>query len=108
MELCSGENVEVLHDHLKHTKLEIKLFGVDPNSDKVVTVVESSFTGSLDNWADDHADEIVKLDSIDALTVYICVSFSNEDQESKNLISLIKLDHIYKSLHEYTQEINNS
>ena len=50
-------------------------FGVDPNSREAVTVVVSSFTGSLGNWAADHADEIYKLDSIDALTAYVRVSF---------------------------------
>jgi len=68
----------------------------------------SSFTGSLGNWAVDHADEILKLDSIDALTGYVRISFSHEDLEGKNLYSLIKLDQIGKSLHEYTQEFNNS
>jgi hypothetical protein len=41
----------------------------------------SSFTGPLGNWAADHADEIYKLDAIDALTAYVRVSFSNEDLE---------------------------
>ncbi len=68
----------------------------------------SSFTGSLGNWAADHTDEIFKLDSIDALTAYVRVSFSNEDLEGNNLYSRIKLDQIDKSLHEYTQEFDNS
>ena len=42
IELCSGENAEVLHDHLKQSKLKVKGFGVDPNSKEVVTVVVSS------------------------------------------------------------------
>ena len=29
---CSGENVEKLHNHLKHSKLKMKGFGIDPNS----------------------------------------------------------------------------
>ncbi len=107
-ELCTGENPEILHDHLKQSKLNVKGFGVDPNSREAVTVVISSFTGSLVNWVADHADENFKLDSIDALTTYVRVSFSNEDLEGKNLYSLIKLDHSDKSLHEYTQEFNNS
>jgi hypothetical protein len=107
LELCNGENPEILHDHLKQSKLKVKGFGVDPNSKEVGTVVASSFTGSLGNWAADHVDEIFKLDSIDALT-YVRVSFSNEDLEGKNLYSLIKLDQGDKSLHEYTQEFNSS
>ena len=55
-------------------------------------MVVSSFTGSLGNWVADHGDEIFKLDSIDALTSYVRVSFSNEDLEGKNLYFLIKLD----------------
>jgi hypothetical protein len=86
----------------------VKAFGVDPNSREVVTVVVSSFTGSLGNWDADHVDEISKLDSIDALTTYVRVSFSNEDLEGKNSYSLIKLDQVDKSLHEYTQEFNSS
>ncbi len=64
----------------------------------------SSFTGKLGNWAADHVEEIFQLNSIDALTAYVRVSFSNEDLEGKILHSLIKLDHYDKSLHEYTQE----
>ncbi len=56
------------------------------------TVVVSSFTGSLGKWAVDHADQIFYLDSIDALTAYDRVSFSNEDLEGTNLYSWIKLD----------------
>jgi hypothetical protein len=108
LELCNGENPETLHDHLKPSKLKVKGFGVDPNSGEAVTVVVSSFTGSLYNWATDHADEIYKLDSIDALTAYVRVSSSNEDLEGKSLYSLIKLDQGDKSLHEYTQEFNIS
>jgi hypothetical protein len=107
LELCSGENSEVLHDHLKQSKLKVKGFGIDLNSKEAVTVVVSSFTGSLGNWAADHMDEIFKLDSIDAFTAYVRVSFSNEVLEGKNLYSLIKLDQIDKSLHEYTQELNS-
>ena len=84
------------------SKLKVKGFGVDPNSKEVVTVVVSSVTGSLGNWVADHTDEIFKLDSIDALIAYVRVSFSNEDLEGKNIYSLINLDQIDKSLHEYT------
>jgi hypothetical protein len=62
----------------------------------------------LINWASDHADEIFKLDNIDALTAYVRVSFSNEDLEGMHLYSLIKLDQFDKSLHEYTHEFNSS
>jgi len=74
LELCTGENAENFHDHLKHSKLKVKGFGVDLNSREAVTAVVSSFTGTLGNWAADHADEIFKLDSIDALTAYVRVS----------------------------------
>ena len=76
LELCNGENPDILHDHLKQSKQKIKGFGVDPKSKEIVTVVVSSFTGTLGNWAADHSDEIFKLDSIDALTAYVRVSFS--------------------------------
>ena len=68
----------------------------------------SSFTGPLGNRAADHVDDIFRLASIDALTAYVRVNFSNEDLEGKNLYSLIKLDQIDKSLHEYAQEFNSS
>jgi hypothetical protein len=32
LELCTGENPEILHDHLKQSKLKVKGFGVHPNS----------------------------------------------------------------------------
>ena len=87
------------------SKLKVKGFGVDPNSKEAVTVVVSSFAGSLGNWVADHTDEIFKLDSIDALTAYVRVSFSNEDLEGKNLYFLIiKLHQIDKSLHKYTRQ----
>ena len=76
---CTGEDAEELHDILKQSKLKVKGFGIDPNSREVVTVVVSSFTGKLGNWTADHVDEIFKLKSIDALTAYVSVSFSNED-----------------------------
>jgi hypothetical protein len=100
LELCTGENAEILHGHLKPSKLNAKGFGIDPNSREVVTVVVSSFTGSLGNLATGHADKIFKLESIDALTTYVRVSFCNEDLEVKNFYSLIKLDQVDKSLHE--------
>ena len=55
-----------------------------------------------------HADEIFKLESIDALTAYDRVSFSNEDLEGMNLYSLVKFYQFDKSLHEYTHKFNNS
>jgi len=108
LELCTGENAdEILHDHFLNSKLKVKGFGVYPNSREAVMVVVSSFTGLLGNWAADHADEIFKLDSIDTLTTNVRVGFSNEDLEGKSLYSLIKLDQVDKSLHEYAQEFNN-
>ena len=68
----------------------------------------TSFTGQLGDWAANHADEIFKLGSIDALTAYVRVGFSNEDLEGMNLYFLNKLDLFYRSLHEYTQEFNSS
>ena len=47
LELCNGENPEILYDHLKQSKLQVKGFRVDPNSKEVVMVIVSSFTGSL-------------------------------------------------------------
>ena len=108
LEHCSGENAEVLHNHLKQQMLEIKEFGVEPNSREAITVVVSSFTGYSSNLVAYHADEIFKLDNIDALTAYVRVGFSDEDLEGKNLYSLYKLDQFNKSLYEYTQEFNSS
>ena len=79
LKLCTGENAEILHDHLKQSKLKNKGFGVDPNSKEAVTVVASSFTRPLGNLAADHADEIIRVDTIDALSAYVRVSFSNKD-----------------------------
>jgi hypothetical protein len=105
---CTGEDAEELHDILKQSKLKFKGFGIDPNSREAVTVTVSSFTGRLGNWAAGHVDKIFQLKSINALTAYVRVSFSNEDLEGKKVYSLIKLDQSDKSLHEYTQEFNSS
>jgi len=75
LELCTGENAEILHDQLKKSKLKVKGFGLDPNSKEVVTGLVSSLTGSLGNWVADHSNEIFRLDSIYALTAYVRVSF---------------------------------
>ncbi len=56
---CTCEDAEELHDTLKQSKLIVKGFGIDPNSREAVTVVVSSFTGQLSNWASDHVEEIV-------------------------------------------------
>jgi hypothetical protein len=59
MELCSGDNAEILNDYLKQSKLKIEGFGVFPNSKEVITVVLSSFMGSLGDWAAYRARAIV-------------------------------------------------
>ncbi len=56
---CSGENAEVLQNHLKQSKLKIKEFGVEPNSREDITVAVSSLTDQLGNWVAKHADEIL-------------------------------------------------
>ena len=61
-----------------------------------------------DRWAADHADEIFRLESIDALHTYVRISFSTEDLNGKNLYYLINLDQVDKPLHEYTREFKNS
>jgi hypothetical protein len=55
---CNGEDAEELHDILKHSKLKVKGFGIDPDSRGAITVVVSSFTGELGNWAADYVEEI--------------------------------------------------
>ncbi len=75
LEHCTGENAEVLRDHLKQTKFKIKGFGIDPNSREAVMVELSSFTRQLIIWVAAHADGIFKLDSVDAFTAYFCVRF---------------------------------
>jgi hypothetical protein len=64
--------------------------------------------GHLGNWAAGHADEIFKLESIDALSAYVLVSFAEEDFEGMNIYSLMILDQFDKSLRVYTQGFNNS
>ena len=81
LEHCPGKNAEKLHSHLKQSKLKIKDFGIDPYSREAITIVVSSVTGHLGNLAAGHAYEIFKLDNIDALIAYVCVTFFNEDLE---------------------------
>ena len=91
LEHCFGKNAEILHNHLKQSKLKIKGFKIDPDFREDVTVVVSSFTWHLGNWVAYHADEIYKLGSIDALTAYIRVNFSNEDLKSMIYVMYILL-----------------
>ena len=49
LEHCFGENAKKIHNHLKHSKLKIKGFGIYSSSLEAVTVVVSSFTGHLGN-----------------------------------------------------------
>ncbi len=46
--------------------------------------------------------------TMDKLINYVRVSFSIENIEGKNLYSLLRLQQVELSLHEYTQEFNNS
>ncbi len=73
--------------HFETVQTKRERFGIDPDSREVVTVVVSSFIGKLGNWAADHVEEIFKLNSIDALTAYVRVTFSNEDLEGENVFS---------------------
>jgi len=54
----------------------------------------SSLTGQLENWGEDHADEIFLLNNVDALTAHLRVSFSNLDLEGKKLYSHIEFEKI--------------
>ena len=85
LEFYSGDNAEVLHNHLKQSILKVKGREVDPNSKEVVTVDVSFFTGSLGTWAIDHADLNCRLESIDALTAYVRISFFIYNLEVNNL-----------------------
>ncbi len=84
------------------------MYKIYSNSREAVTSVVSSFTGQLGNWVANHANEIFKLNSIDALTTYVRVNLSNEDLDGKNLCYLIKLNRFDKTLHEYTKELSRS
>ncbi len=59
---------------------------MDPNSREGVTAVVSSLTGQLSNRAADHADEIFKLNSVDALTAYVRVSSFTENLKGEKYI----------------------
>ena len=101
-------NAHILHDHLKQSKLEMKCFGVDLEFREAVTVVVSTFMGHLGHVAADHADKIFKLESIDALSAYVLVSFAEEDFEGMNIYSLMILDQFDKLFHEHTEEFNSA
>ena len=60
------------------------------------------------NWVVDNADEFFKHESIDALTAYVHVGFSNEGLEGVDLYSLIKFDQFDISHREYTHDFNSS
>jgi hypothetical protein len=71
LEHCTGESIEVLHYHLKQSKLEVDGFRIYPKYHVVVTVVVSSFMELLgNNWFANHADEMFKLSCVNALTAY--------------------------------------
>jgi hypothetical protein len=46
LELCNSENSEILHEHLKQSKLKVKGFGVDPNY-KLTPSCNSGYLGKL-------------------------------------------------------------
>jgi hypothetical protein len=97
-----------LNNHLKQSRLKIKGFGINPDSNQVVVVTVSSFTSKLGNWASDHSTEIYDLKTLDELITYVRVGFSIEDIEGKNLYFPIRLQQGDKSLTNYTQEFNSS
>jgi len=83
LEHCTGDDSNMLHDHLKHAKLKIQGFGINPNSKKVVVVLVSSSTGKLGNWASDHSPEIYEMNTLDELADYVRDSFTIEDIKGK-------------------------
>ncbi len=97
-----------MNNHLKQSRLKIKGFGINPDSNQVVVVTVSSFTSKLGNWASDHSTEIYDLKTLDELITYVRVGFSIEDIEGKNLYFPIRLQQGDKSLTNYTQEFNSS
>ena len=76
--------------------------------ESAVIVLVSSFTGTLGNWASDHADESYKLTNVESLCKYVRVSFCIEDLEGKNLYALTELKQNESNLHDYTLSFNNS
>ncbi len=80
-----------MNNHLKQSRLKIQGFGINFDSNQVVVVLVSSFTGKLGNWASDHSTEIYDLKTLDELITYVRVGISIEDVEGKNLYSLIRL-----------------
>jgi len=58
MEHCNGEDSIKLNNHLKQSRLKIKGFGINPDSNQAIVVLVSSFIGKLDNWTSDRSAEI--------------------------------------------------
>jgi hypothetical protein len=76
-----GESVEVLHDHLKYSKVKIPRFGIDLNSCQVVMAIALSFKRKPDNCGSDNAYKICSLKFVYVLCSYLLVSLSIEDLE---------------------------
>ncbi len=108
MEHSHGEDSIKLNNHLKQSKMKIQGFEINPDSNRAVVVLVSSFTSKPGNWASDHSAEIYDLKTLDELIAYVRVVFPIEDVEGKNLYSLIRVQQGDRSLTDYTQEFNNS
>ena len=76
LEHCNGEDSTKLHNHLKHSRLKIQGFRINPNSKQAVVVLVSSFTWKLGNWASNHSTEIYELATVDDRIDYIRIGFS--------------------------------
>ena len=99
LEHCTGENAEVLHDHLKQSRLKLKGFGIDPKSREVVTVVVSSFLGQCSNWVANIATEIFNLDSIDSTPVSVFLTKTWRVRICILLLNYINLISPFMSIH---------
>ena len=75
LEHCNGNDFLKLHNHLKQYKLKIRGLGINPDSNKVVVVLVSSFTCKLGDRASDHSFEIYDMKTMDERISYVRVSF---------------------------------
>ncbi len=90
LEHRNGDDSTKLHSRFKQSRLKIRGFWINPNSEQDVVVLVSSFTWKLGNWASDHITEIYELKTMEELIAYIRVGFSIENVERENLYSILR------------------
>ena len=86
---CTWENSAELHNRLNHVKFKWQWFGINPDSNTIVTVVVSSFIGKLGKWCSERGRRIHQINNVDESVDEVQESFIFGDSKVNGLTSLI-------------------